>query len=220
MTQSANKRRRLHHGGVVHKNPGAVSRRTCSPGNFRRIKPFERTDAIFFAMANHAFPRVQLCRGCCRPQPASFPKVGVDPMLPAKLPDLIDGQFGTARDSQRFVNAKEFCKRGKFGYPGQSEPAISARSASPANILLENGHIARGRLLFDSNGSPESNETAAHNRDVRFDFSLQSWCVRRVAGNFLQPERAMRRHAVRQATFQFALDSPCRPSRWQSWWGV
>jgi hypothetical protein len=148
-------------------------------------------------MTNNAFPCVQLCRGRRRPQPASFAKVGIDSISSAGFSNLIDSQFGTARDTQRLLNAEEFRQRGKLGHPGQNEPAISARGASAANILLKDDHFARGRVPFDSNDSPESNETAAHDRDVRFDFSPQRWRLRRVAGDFLQPERTMRRHAGR-----------------------
>jgi len=148
-------------------------------------------------MPNRAFPDVELGRRRGGPQPASFTKVGIDSISSAEFSNLIDSQFGTARDSQRLLNAEEFRQRGKLGHPGQNEATISARGASAANILLKNDHFARERVLFDSNGSPKSNEAAAHDRDVRFDFSPQRWRLRRVAGDFLQPERTMRRHAGR-----------------------
>ena len=133
----------------------------------------ERPDAELFAEGDDALPGAHLRGGGGRPEPPGLAEVRVDPARLAERPDLVDRGLRPARDPHRVGLAAQPRERGELGPPGEDEPAVSARRAAAADVLLEHHDVARGLEPLHAEGRPQAHVSAAEDGDVGARVALQ-----------------------------------------------
>jgi hypothetical protein len=117
--------------------------------------------------------------------------VRVDAVRDAEGPDLVDRGLGPLRDANRALDTAQRRERRQLRPPRQYEPAVAPGGAATADVLLQDRDVAAGIEALDPERRPEPDVPAADDRNVRAGVALDGRRVRRVAGDLLEPERAM-----------------------------
>ena len=189
--QPPHQRRRLDGRRARLEHAGAVDARSRAARDLLRSQPAEGVDAELLAERNDALPRAHLGLRGRRPEPARLAKVSVDAVGLAEGPDLPDRRLRVAGHAEGVLRPAERDERGELRPPGKHEPAVTARGAAAADVLLEHDHVA-GRLEpLDADRRPQPHVAAAENRDVGARAPFERRSVRRIARDFLQPERTV-----------------------------
>ena len=102
-----------------------------------------------------------------------MPVVRVEPVLPAKPPDLVDGIGRGLAKPDGLLGATDLLHREIFGPPAEHEAAIPPARAAAADVLLQDHHLERGITLFQPDRRPKAGIAAAHDADIGLVLALE-----------------------------------------------
>ena len=92
--------------------------------------------------------------------------MGVDPVSAAERLDLGQRELGGLRQANALLRPAKANEGLELGPPREREASVSTRGAAPAEILLDDGDVARGLALFQEESGPEPDVAASGDRHV------------------------------------------------------